>query len=264
MIRTLQRWILETLRVPGPPDPPAGSQGSVELFQTAPGYLRYQLLRWGLRQAGTLLGLLFGLALLGAGPAWMSAVTDAVVPDEVVFVPRAFGAFPLFRWLELAGLGFWVLQLPVSLAGVLLDVQQRWYLVTDRSLRVREGIFRVEEKTMSFRNIQNLSTEQGPLQRLLGIADLQVRSAGGGEAAAGKGKKDGAPALHVAYFRGVDRAEAIKGLILRRQKALAAGVESPSETTEAPAAQSDLAAELRAAAREMVAEARRVRGSLAP
>jgi uncharacterized membrane protein YdbT with pleckstrin-like domain len=242
----------------------------VELFQTAPGYLRYQLLRWGLRQSGTVFGLLFGLALLGAGPAWMSAVTDAVVPDEVVFVPRAFGGFAVFRWLELIGLGFWVLQLPVSLAGVLLDVQQRWYLVTDRSLRVREGIFRVEEKTMSLRNIQNLSTEQGPLQRLLGIADLQVRSAGGGESTAKKGKKDGAPALHVAYFRGVDRAEAIKDLILRRQKALATGGATPAQlAAQLPAAadetgadRPDLERELVDAAREMVAEARRVRESL--
>ena len=44
-----------------------------------------------------------------------------------------------------------------ALALVRLDFEKRWYLVTDRSLRVREGVVNVREMTIMFANIQNIS-----------------------------------------------------------------------------------------------------------
>lgn len=207
-----ERLLLRLLRVPPPPDPPAGSEGSTETFRAAPGYMRYQLLGWGLKQAVTLFGFLVGFAALGLGPQWLARF-------DVLPVPEFVSELPYIVWIELVGVAFFLLQLPLSLLAVVLDVHQRWYIVTDRSLRVREGIYRVREKTMSFANIQNLSIEQGPLQRLLGIADLEVKSAGGGEGG-GKKKEPGEEALHTAYFRGVDRADQIRQLIAQRQRRL--------------------------------------------
>ena len=44
------------LRAPRqPPDPPAGSAGSVETFRAAPNFLTYQMVRWGLGFAGAVL-----------------------------------------------------------------------------------------------------------------------------------------------------------------------------------------------------------------
>ncbi len=68
----------------------------------------------------------------------------------------------------------------VSLALVRLNFEKRWYIVTDRSLRVREGILNVREMTVTFANIQNISISHGPVQRAIGIAELRVDTAGGG------------------------------------------------------------------------------------
>jgi hypothetical protein len=79
------------------------------------------------------------------------------------------------------------------------DQHLRWYVVTDRCLRVRGGILNVHEITTTFANIQEVRLSSGPLQKLLGLADVEVHSAGGGS---GKGSSDS----HVARFEGVDNA----------------------------------------------------------
>jgi membrane protein YdbS with pleckstrin-like domain len=68
----------------------------------------------------------------------------------------------------------WFLTALFRLAMVRLDFEKRWYVVTDRSFRVREGVVFVREMTVTFANIQNISISQGPIQRAVGIADLRV------------------------------------------------------------------------------------------
>jgi uncharacterized membrane protein YdbT with pleckstrin-like domain len=255
VIAALQARLLGFLRVPPQPDPPNGAPGSTRIFQAAPNYFRYQLGTWALGQAGALWGLFVGLTFLR-------------------YVPE----FPGAGWLLFAegvGIAFYVAQLPLTLLGVTLDYRMRWYIVTDRSLRVREGLMRVREQTMSFANIQNLAVRQGPLQRLLGLADLEVRTAGGGDGGGHKGHaKKGHESLHLAYFRGVDNAEEIKTLILDRLRRLrGAGLGDPDEGDEAdaagspkslPAAPSFAAAGATTlAARELLDESRRLRQALA-
>jgi uncharacterized membrane protein YdbT with pleckstrin-like domain len=128
------------------------------------------------------------------------------------------------------------LQIPFTYALVRLDYELRWYIVTDRSLRIREGIARVREMTMTFANIQNVTIRQGPLQRLLGIADVRVRTAGGGagesEGEHGQGK-DERTSMHIGYFRGVDNAQEIRELIFDRLRRLrSAGLGDPDDLRE--------------------------------
>jgi hypothetical protein len=101
-------------------------------------------------------------------------------------------------------------------------------------LRIREGIRTITEQTMTFANIQNLVIRQNPLQRLLGFADLHVRTAGGG----GKTNEQGGSGsdeekhrvLHLAVFRGVDNATEIRDLILERLKQIrTSGLGDPEE-----------------------------------
>lgn len=252
MIAAVQERLLRFLRVPPEPDPPLGAPGSMRVFQAAPSYFRYQLVTWGLGQAGALWGLVVGVTFL------------RYVPD-----------LPWTGWIWVAegiGIASYVIQLPLTLLGVALDFRMRWYIVTDRSLRVREGLMRVREQTMGFANIQNLSVRQGPLQRLLGIADLEVRTAGGGDGGSGgKGHQHNKnQSLHLAYFRGVDNAEEIKTLILERLRRLrGAGLGDPDEGEEAePAtaiasAPAPAAASALTAARELAEEARRLRQAVA-
>jgi membrane protein YdbS with pleckstrin-like domain len=246
----LTRLITDVLKVPPEPEPPLGSPGSVRVFNAAPGYYWYRLVLWGIRQAGAVIGLLVGLAFIAGG-------------IEVV-------EFPLSRELatliEAVGIGFFVVQLPLSFLMVRLDYRYRWYMTTDTSLRIREGIATVRERTMTFANIQNLSLKQGPVQRLFGIADLQVRTAGGGGAESREESKKGQPEadnMHLGYFRGVDNAEEIRDLVLSRMRGLRdSGLGDPDEPAPvpAPAGAMDASGELLAAARELLVEARALRG----
>jgi membrane protein YdbS with pleckstrin-like domain len=216
MIDAVQQALLRWLRVPPEPDPPAGAPGSVRVFRAARNFLWYNVFGWVLKQAAALWGLVVGLGALSYAPQ-----------------------FPMDEWVRVAeaiGIGVFVLQIPTTLVGVLLDYRMRWYIVTDRSLRIREGIWKVREKTMSFANIQNLGVKQGPLQRLLGISDLEVKSAGGGESKSSEARKKG-ESLHTGYFHGVDNAEEIKGLVLERLRRLRdSGLGDPEEAAAAAAA----------------------------
>jgi membrane protein YdbS with pleckstrin-like domain len=191
--------VAAVLRVPPEPQQPPGSVH--RSFRASRNFLRYKLVKWGGKQLATMVG------LVAAG----FIVIPNVGPEMVATV---------LRLLEAVGWVIFLVSIPFSLAVVLLDFEMRWYMMTDRSLRIREGIFIVREKTMTFANIQKTTVRQGPLQRLLGIADVEVRSAGGGS---GKGHEDeeGKHLVHVGHFRGVDDAEGIRDLILegvRRQR----------------------------------------------
>lgn len=237
-------FVERMLRIPPPPGPPAGAHDSIRIFRGAPGLYRYQLVLWLLKQVGTGVGLVFGVGII------------ARIPD-----------YP-FDWVlhlvETIGVAFFVASLPFTFFMVYLDYQLRWYIVTDRSLRIREGLLRVAERTMSFANIQNLSVHQGPLQRFFGIADLEVRSAGGGSPKTGEDKKH--EDLHVGKFRGVDNAEEIRDAILARVRQLKdSGLGDPDavhhEAPEAPPqGRMGASADAVAAARELLGEVRALRG----
>jgi hypothetical protein len=130
----------------------------------------------------------------------------------------------LVRVVETLTWTVFIAQFIFNLSILRLDYELRWYMVSDRAIRVREGITTVREKTITLANIQNIGVKQGPLQRLLGIADVEVKTAGGGggSVSAGKhGHQRPGESLHVAYFRGVANANEIRDLLLegvRRQK----------------------------------------------
>ena len=185
--------ILQLFRVPERPDPPPGAPGSLRIFRAARPFFKYQIFLWALGQIGGLTGLLFGVSILRN------------VPPDVPFRE-------LIYWLEILAMVGFVANIPFTLYLVRLDYEMRWYMVTDRSLRIREGILRIKEKTMTFANIQNLGIHQGPLQRFLGIQDLEVQTAGGGGSQHPQQKQAG-ESMHIAKFRGVDNAEEIRLLI---------------------------------------------------
>ena len=176
--------------------------------------------------------------------------------------------FPLIKLLEFAGIVAYVAQVPFTYALARLDWEMRWYMVTDRSLRIRAGLATVQETTMSFANVQQVVVSQGPLQRLLGIADVRVQSAGGGgDQREGHGETE---SLHTGIFHGVDNANQIRDLILDRLRQFrATGLGDPDESpatvaslAEPPSMTTTTTVDVTAAARELVAEARALRQSL--
>ena len=140
---------------------------------------------------------------------------------------------------------------------VRLDYDLRWYMLSDRAIRIREGITTIREKTIALANIQNIAIKQGPLQRFLGIADVEVKTAGGGGGTSGESGQKGhvGEPMHVAYFRGVDNAVEIRDLLregVRRQKD--AGLGDPDEEVHVAAAD-----DVEGAIQELLSEARLLR-----
>ncbi|MEP7249840.1 MAG: PH domain-containing protein, partial [Spartobacteria bacterium] len=202
MFKNFRDWCERVLRIPGDPEPPPGDEARTQRFRAAPNYYKYLLAVWGLK-TGALLIVLLTMEL---GP--LMAVFGTDLHEKRLPAALILG-LPQFIIL------FFIVGRLFSGLLVKLDFEKRWYLVTDRSLRLREGILNVREMTITFANIQNISISQGPIQRALGIADLRVDTAGG-SSAAGHDKKGKAQSLHTAFFRGVENANAIRELIQKR------------------------------------------------
>lgn len=304
MLEAFRGLVLRWLRVPPEPQPPAGDPQSLRVFRAAPNYFRLGLTLWGLRQFMALLGIVFWLAALGyARNDWQSqSASTAPAPEPAATNtvaaasengttnapapskrgrkgprkdPAQFAAevakrlpgwvLPLVVILEIFGVVFFVGQALVSYAVLRLDYEQRWYMVTDRSLRIRSGVWTVWEMTMSFANLQQVVVTQGPLQRWLGLADLKVESAGGGGAVAA-GQHGQTRSLHVGFFHGVGNAEEIRDLILARLREFReSGLGDPDEPVPVPGfalSGTPRMDETLLAARDLLAAARGLRQAL--
>jgi membrane protein YdbS with pleckstrin-like domain len=231
---TLRNRILHWLRVPHDPAPPAGDE-DVQIFRAAPNYLRYLYVLWLVKHVFALVGLWWGLQFSGT---FIENIPDSIRIGGWLMDYGGRVRALLYALETLAVVGF-LTQFLFSLLLVKLDFEQRWYIVTDRSLRVREGLMQLHEKTMTFANVQNVSVRQGPLERILGIANVEVRSAGGGqsESEPGKPHKDD---MHVAYFRGVASADSIRSAITERLRAFRdSGLGDPDDVAEVAVTRDD-------------------------
>ncbi len=234
MLESFQGAVLQLLRVPPSPESPAGSPESTKVFHAGRNFYTWSLIRWGGVQAVAALGVVLAIAFFSqlmrnqAWPRWV---------------------WPLYIVLEAAGAAGFLAQLPVTFLALRIGYQMRWYIVTDRSLRIRSGVWAVEELTMTFANIQQITIRQGPLQQVLGIADVEVTSAGGGG-----GKKPGEKSRdgHAGYFEGVEDAKGIRDLILERLRRYRdSGIGDPDDAPTALAA-----------AKEVLEETRQLRSAL--
>jgi uncharacterized membrane protein YdbT with pleckstrin-like domain len=251
MLESLQKPIRRLLKVPPEPDPPLGEPSSVRVFRAAPGFLRYRLLAWAWKQAVGIVGLLFGVKF------FQSDLAEVAERPVYNLLP-----WTLIELIEYLVIGAFAVQILYSLALVMLDFRYRWYMITDRSLRIREGIWKVQERTMTFSNVQNVTIRQGPVQRLLGIADLRVQTAGGGGKAEGESEQGSGDHLHVGYFRGVANAGEIRDAVLTQLRRLrSSGLGDPEEPVSAePVPDTDRS--VLEAAVELLRETRALAGAL--
>ncbi|WP_342378279.1 PH domain-containing protein [Myxococcus stipitatus] len=238
-------WLLRWLKVNPEPRLP---EGTVRVFQAAPAYLTYRRVLLGLKHLAVVMGTVIGWSFFGKlFPGFM----------DLPYARPAIYTVEAVVWLS-----FLVL-LPVSFLVVRLDYALRWYVMTDRSLRIREGVVSLREKTMTFANIQQISIQQNPLQRMLGIADVKVETAGGGKGSGGSDPDAGVTEhLHEARFRGVNNAEAIRDTLLERVRMHRdTGLGEPTELITDTGPLTGPAPSLDAA-RELLSEVRQLRGAL--
>ena len=198
MYELLKQIVLTLLRCPKePPEPPAGSHGTVHVFRASPSFLRYRLLK--------VLFHLVAIAIfivIGAGGLTLGAQTAGRAGWFVILAGVAGELIVLVNIL-------------ILYITVRLDYDMRYYIITDRSLRIREGAWQIRETTLTFANIQNMNIVQGPLERLFGIYDLVVDTAGGGGSSGhnSEGRLTGG-ILHQGVFRGIQNPAQLRDLIL--------------------------------------------------
>jgi uncharacterized membrane protein YdbT with pleckstrin-like domain len=234
------RFVALVAEVCATPPPPTAA-GGAKVFHAAPAFFHYRIALWLMVRASTL------LFIVGPTVALEAAVRgEASVP----WIVRA-----LIYVIEGGALTAWLVSLPIGYALARLDFEQRWYVVTDRSLRIREGVVIVKDMTLTFANVQNVTVEQGPMQRAFGIADLRVQTAGGGG-----GDQPGQPSMHTGFLRGLDNAPQLRELVMARLRVgNDAGLGDPDDHVRGPEAQITRATqELLEAARALGESARRL------
>lgn len=199
--------LTKCFRVPAePPSLPVKPGEFILSFQPDEGWLRYRkfwfwILLWPMDIA-ILIGwiaifiALWWLALLLVIPA----LVLAVVPDIFVYI------------------------------GIHLQYDTTWYVMTDRSLRIRRGIWVIHEVTITFENVQNVKLQQGPLQRHFGFSNLIVETAGAGGDSHGKGAQT---ITNRGMIEGVANAPELRDRILQRlRQSKSAGLGDEDATHE--------------------------------
>ena len=184
--------IVALFKVPDDPPTLPSSGEAVRTLRPSPGYLAY-------------LKFLFWLAFIPGDILPVVLWTAAAVAVPILGVLLAVPALILLVGPDI-----------VAYVGIHLRYDTTWYVLTDRSLRIRRGVVSIHETTISFENVQNVEVRQGPLQRFFGIADVVVQTAGGGGVAHhGKGASPSLGA-HIGILEGIEEAETVRDQILLR------------------------------------------------
>jgi membrane protein YdbS with pleckstrin-like domain len=214
----LRQLVLAFLKVPPEPELPEGSSESMLTFRPGRNFYRWQVLMWCLSHIVVVTGVTLAYSVVWIpvtrGPRWLSLLYAAIgIVGSVVVATVLLVTFLALRW----------------------SFELRWYILSDRSLRIRRGVWNVEELTMTFANIQEVRVNAGPIQKALGIADLEVHAAGGG-AAIHHSHSHGREAGHAAIFEGVDNTTEIRDRIVERLRVYRdsglGGEHSPQETVD--------------------------------
>jgi membrane protein YdbS with pleckstrin-like domain len=180
----LVRWF----RVPaGPPAIPGGAADTARSFRPAEGFLRYLKFYFWFA-----LVLIDGAILIG----WIAIAVAWPVAGALLALPALVVA---------------VLPDVIAYVAIHLRYDTTWYVVSNRSLRIRRGIWLLHETTITYENIQNIRVMQGPTQRAFGIGNVLVETAGGGSASS---ESPGSSLMHRGLIEGVDSASEIRDLIL--------------------------------------------------
>jgi membrane protein YdbS with pleckstrin-like domain len=184
----ITKWLL----VPEQPPHLTGADDlSVRAFRPAEGYLKYLKFYFWIGLVAIDICLIAGwLALLISVP--LAGILIAPLAWAIIIVPDV-----------------------IAYIAIHLRYDTTWYVLSDRTMRIRRGIWSIGETTITYENIQNVSLKQGPVQRYFGIADVQVQTAGGGSSH-GKGPVSHG---HEGVLEGVDNAEAIRALIMEKWRA---------------------------------------------
>src|SRR5918998_5853065 len=113
--------------------------------------------------------------LVGAIKTLRRWVSGLVFPGVVLLVSQGFSLWTVTLFL----LGLLVVAALAALWGF-LSWRATTYTVTGNSFRLRQGVFQKNERTIPLEHVQSVDTVQGIIQRLFGVVEVRVETAGGG------------------------------------------------------------------------------------
>jgi membrane protein YdbS with pleckstrin-like domain len=208
----MRALILRILRLS---DRPAMLAAPSECFRASRRLLTLRRVSWAFHQIGAGIGLVVSLVLLRRFEDSVVAAIEGVARGSMAGLDWFLTTFDLTMVEALTAVEtVAVITFPVQLivSGVMLglDWELRSYQVNDTAVRIREGLFRQREQTMTIANIQNMVIRQGPLQRILGISNLEIHTAGGGASSSDDDSDGHAKGLHVGRIVGIEKAEELR------------------------------------------------------
>ncbi len=173
------------------PELPALGGVEAERFRPSPNYLAMQKM-------------IFWIA--------MTIVDVAIVIGWIVIaiVEPIAGALLLLPALALA-----ILPDIIAYVALHLRYDTMWYVMNERSIRIRRGVWVIQETTITFENIQNVTVTQGPVQRWFGVATVVIQTAGGGGGVPGQ---PGGGGTNMGLIEGVADAPRLRDLFLAKMK----------------------------------------------
>lgn len=206
MYARLKGIVLPLLKITdAEPHPPAGHDPHdfMRIMRASPRYLDYRLFFWRIYAVLWVAGILVATTIVIVIKPWLGLIA-----------------------IPLALLALW--KTAILYVTTRMDYEMRWYIVTDRSLLIREGVWETREITLTFANAQNVHVKQGPVQRYFGIWNIEVDTAGGG----GKKKEEQGAQRHRAVLRGLEDPTPVRDQILELLRThRTAGLGDPDDDT---------------------------------
>lgn len=186
-----------------PPTLPGRAGKPVRTFQPSEGFLRWLKFHFWL-----VLILIDGAILLG----WIAIYVNSPTRGYIFALPAAVVAIvpDIFAYI-----------------AIHLRYDTTWYVMSERSIRIRRGIWVINEVSITFENVQNVRVSQGPLQRFFGVANVVIETAGAGGGEPGSVGNQG-------RIEGVSDATAIRDQIMgyvRKSRSAGLGDERPEQAS---------------------------------
>lgn len=180
-------WLVKRLDVALVSRPAPLVTGGNRIFTPTRRSLVYELVGWLLGQGVALVLLLlflFGPAAIETfawtrwlwpleralqGRAWLEQLMLSLVPHALHVLVSALSVIAF------------VTQLLLTLVGIWASHRYTWVVVEEENLRLYWGWLSTHDVTMRYAVVQQIRLQQGLLQRLFGIGDVELGSAAGSE-----------------------------------------------------------------------------------
>lgn len=170
--------LLRGLRITLEPPAPIANAHLRQVLKPSHRAHQLHVLKWFAAQLSALAGVLvivFAIDFTQWLPSWLSFLdVFARLGDFTTYIPAPW------RWVGiLLTVGGFIAQLPFSFLALWVERHTTWYVISDQGVQLRHGLWTVHETSLRFANIQQVTLKQGPLQRLLSLADVVLTTAGG-------------------------------------------------------------------------------------